>query len=69
MEPEEELAKIDAAIEAVLSGGQSYTINTGGGSRQVTYADYNALTKRRSELQARIAASNGGLATRLTPGW
>jgi hypothetical protein len=69
MEMEEELTKIDAAIEAILSGGQSYTLNTGGGSRQVTYADYNALVKRRNELQTRIAASNGDLGTRLTIGW
>jgi hypothetical protein len=66
---EEELARIDTAIEAILAGGQSYTINTGGGSRQVTYADYNALVKRRDELAARIAAANGELGTRVTFGW
>jgi hypothetical protein len=66
---EEELVQINDAIEAVLTGGQSYTISTGGGSRQVTYADYNALVKRREELRARIAASNGSLGIRATPGW
>jgi hypothetical protein len=66
---EEELAGIDAAIEAILKGGQSFTINTGGGSRQVTYADYGALVKRRDDLRARMAAANGELGTRVTFGW
>lgn len=66
---EEELAQIDAAIEAILKGGQSFTIDSGGGRRAVTYADYNALVKRRNELAARIAADNSELGTRVTFGW
>jgi hypothetical protein len=66
---EEELAQINAAIETVLRMGQSYELNTGGGSRRVTYADYDALVKRRDELAARIAAADGSLGMRLTAGW
>jgi hypothetical protein len=66
---EEELAQIKTAMEAILKGGQSYTLSTGGGSRQVTYADYNALVKRRDELEYRIAAASGSLGTRVTFGW
>jgi hypothetical protein len=66
---EEELAQINEAIDAVMKGGQSFMIDSGGGKRQVTYADYGLLVKRRDELAARIAAANGGLGTRVTFGW
>jgi hypothetical protein len=69
MELEEELDQINAAIEAILAGGQSYTINTGGGSRQVTYANYVDLLDRRDRLMAAIAAKNGRLGMRITAGW
>jgi hypothetical protein len=69
MDAENELIQIDEAIDAILKGGQSYTINTGGGSRQVSYADYNALVKRRNELRTQMAAAGGMLGTRITAGW
>jgi hypothetical protein len=69
MDAENELIQIDEAIDAILKGGQSYTINTGGGSRQVSYADYNALVRRRNELQTQMAAAGGMLGTRITAGW
>jgi hypothetical protein len=64
-----ELDQINAAISHIMSGGQSYTINSGGGSRTVTYADYNALLRRKEALETRIAASSGGLGGRLGAGW
>jgi hypothetical protein len=65
----EELEQINAAITAILQGGQSYSLQTGGGTRQVTYADYGALAKRKAELEAAVAAASGTLGTRLTSGW
>ena len=69
MDYEAELQEIEAAITAILQVGQSYTLNTGGGSRQVTYANYNELVKRKNELRTMIAGSRGGLGGRMTAGW
>ena len=66
---ENELAELNAAIGAILRGGQSYTINSGGGSRQVTYADYNALIKRRDAIRAQLAAGNDSLGVSISAGW
>lgn len=52
----QELAEIEKALTAVTLGGQSYTI----GSRKLTRADYSALLARKKELQADIAAEEGG---------
>jgi hypothetical protein len=64
-----ELDQVNAAIAHILAGGQSYSINSGGGSRTVTYADYNALLKRKEALETRIAAASGGLGGRIGAGW
>lgn len=48
----EMLEQINAAITAVLSGGQSYKI----GSRQLTRADLATLQAMRAELEAQITA-------------
>lgn len=48
--PAEMLEQINAAITAVLSGGQSYKI----GSRSLTRADLSTLQAMRAELEAQI---------------
>ena len=50
--PGEMLEQINAAITAVLSGGQSYKI----GSRSLTRADLSTLQAMRAELEAQITA-------------
>ena len=50
--PAEMLEQINAAITAVLSGGQSYKI----GSRSLTRADLSTLQAMRAELEAQITA-------------
>lgn len=50
--PVEMLEQINAAITAVLSGGQSYKI----GSRSLTRADLSTLQAMRAELEAQITA-------------
>lgn len=52
---EEKLAEVNAAISAVLAGGQSYTI----GSRSLTRADLANLRTMRDELEAVISGSKG----------
>ena len=53
--PAERLAQVDAAIEAVLSGGQSYKL----GSWSVTRADLAQLRALREELAAQAAQEAG----------
>jgi hypothetical protein len=51
------LAQIDAAIEALLTGGaSSYSI----GSRTVTALDLNTLFEQRNTLQAQVDRESGG---------
>ena len=50
--PAEMLEQINAAITALLSGGQSYKI----GSRSLTRADLSTLQAMRAELEAQITA-------------
>jgi hypothetical protein len=69
MDAEAELEQVNAAISHILQGGQSYTISTGGGSRSVTNADYNALVKRKKDLETTIAARGGSLGGRLGAAW
>lgn len=50
------LAQIDAAIEALLTGGaSSYSI----GSRQVTKLDLNTLFEQRRSLQHQVQRESG----------
>ncbi len=59
--PSERVAQVDAAIAAVLSGGQSYKL----GSRSVTRADLAELRALRSELAAQAVQEEvGGLLPR-----
>ena len=51
------LAQIDAAIEALLTGGaSSYSI----GSRTVTALDLDTLLSQRRSLQAEVDRESGG---------
>lgn len=51
-----ELAQVESAIAAILSGAQSYSI----GSRSITRADLATLYKRKDVLEDLIAALSGG---------
>ena len=56
------LAQIDAAIEALLTGGaSSYNI----GSRSVTKLDLNTLFEQRNQLLFAVQRENGSGAFRL----
>ena len=54
MKPGERLAQVDAAIAAVLAGGQSYKL----GSRSLTRADLTQLRALRDDLAAQAAQEN-----------
>lgn len=54
MKPVERLAQVDAAIAAVLAGGQSYKL----GSRSLTRADLAQLRALRDDLAAQAAQEN-----------
>jgi hypothetical protein len=54
--PAEKLAMVDAGIEAVIMGGQSYRI----GPRTLTRADLSMLRALRKELQAQVDAETSG---------
>ena len=66
-----ELAEIKKALTNIRNGGQAYTINagTGGTSRTVTQADYNALNADRVRLEREIASLERKCAVRFTAGW
>ena len=56
--PQQRLAEVNQAIQAVLLGGQSYKL----GTRSVTRADLALLRKMRDDLAAQLQTEeNGGL--------
>ena len=55
--PQEMLEQVNAAINPILVGGQSYKI----GSRQLNRADLKELYAIRNDLQAQAAAGTPGL--------
>lgn len=55
-DPAAMLEQVNAAISAVLMGGQSYKI----GSRQLTRADLSMLKAMRDELEAQIDSGQSG---------
>lgn len=58
---QELLDSVEAAILAIQSGAQSYTIGAqGGGTRTVQKADLGELWRRRTLLRAELATANGG---------
>lgn len=56
MRPAERLAQVDAAISAVLYGGQSYKL----GDWSVTRADLAQLRALRDDLAAQVSQENSG---------
>lgn len=62
-EIQEDIDSVRAAISAVVKGGQSYTINSGGSSRQVTQADLAGLKRWLADLvqEHRDTEGSGGL--------
>lgn len=62
-EIQEDIDSVRAAITAVVKGGQSYTINSGGSSRQVTQADLAGLKCWLADLvqEYRDTEGSGGL--------
>ena len=53
---EEELNEVKAAISAILSGAQSYTVN----NQTVTRASLDSLIKYKEGLESRIACRQYG---------
>lgn len=62
-EIQEDIDSVRAAISAVVKGGQSYTINSGGSSRQVTQADLAGLKRWLADLvqEYRDTEGSGGI--------
>ena len=52
--PQQRLAEVNKAIQAVLLGGQSYKL----GSRSVTRADLALLRAMRDDLEAQLESGN-----------
>ena len=53
-QPRELLSQVDAAIQTILVGGQSYRL----GNRSMTRADLSILRQMRSELAAQVAGED-----------
>ncbi len=53
-QPRELLSQVDAAIQTILVGGQSYRL----GNRSLTRADLGLLRKMRNELAAQVAGED-----------
>jgi hypothetical protein len=66
---ENEIFQINAAIDGILKGGQSYNINSGGGSRATTNAALETLYKRREKLEYSLACMNGETSMKVGIGW
>lgn len=62
----EQLESVQAAIEAIEAGAQSYTIQTPSGSRTVTRGTLDSLYRRESKLRPLAAreARGGGARVR-----
>lgn len=68
-ELELEISELTIAISNILKAGQSYMINSGGGSRSVTMADYDKLIARKKEAQADLACVSGSLGGMIGKAW
>lgn len=68
-----DLAAVRAAINAVLTGSQSYRLDTSQTSQAVTRADLGELRRMRNDLRNELAQlraqCNGGAVFRVTPGF
>lgn len=56
----EELALQEAALSAILTGGQVFKYPDG---KEITRADFKAVKDRVDELRARVAAGSGTVRT------
>jgi hypothetical protein len=65
----QELQQIERAISGILLGGQSNSLNSGGGSRSVSMPDYAALIKRKKEILYELSCIQGGAVQAITLGW
>jgi hypothetical protein len=63
------LAQYVAAQTAVLSGGQSYTISSGGSTRTVTMADIGEINKQICNYSSALAEAKGNKGFQARPGW
>jgi hypothetical protein len=63
------LEKVDRAIDNILLGGQSWNINSGGGSRSTTFANLADLKKMRSDLEYKLSLCRGEAGCRLGASW
>lgn len=68
-----DLAEVQAAISAVRSGNQSYTLSTGQTTQTVTLASLRWLIQDRNDLQQEVDTllmrCSGAGVTRMAPGW
>lgn len=64
----EQLESVQAAIEAIEGGSQSYTIQTPGGSRTVSRADLKTLYEREERLMPKAQRESAGRGVRVRYG-
>ena len=64
-----QLESVQAAIEAIETGAQSYSITTASGSRSMSRSDLNTLYEREKYLRSMVATEQRGgrRMTGLTP--
>jgi hypothetical protein len=63
------LTEYQNARTAILAGGQSYTINTGGTNRMVTMADLEFVERMIGEYQQMLDELNDELGWQAGAGW
>lgn len=63
------LADYQAARTAILKGGQSYTINSGGTIRVVTMADLQTIEKEISKYLQMLEELSGNKGYQINAGW
>lgn len=56
----EQLEEVQAAISAILTGGQSYSISTGQGARGLTRASLGELRELEAQLRVAVAREERG---------
>lgn len=64
-----ELVKVNDAIDAILAGGQSYSIGSGGGTRATTSASLDTLYKRKRDIEYSLYCLSGQSGLRVGFGW
>ena len=64
-----DIADVRSAISAVVKAGQSYTINSGGSSRQVTLADLKGLRSLLADLHIERDEATGDCVFGIGASW